>query len=104
MGNQNIQDQQDHFVQKKLNEETFVKLMKSVRPDILILMQLLDKTNVNPIVLYKVIHHLQIIGDGTRYGDIHLIIEDGIVRFINGLQKDKLNESVFLQDQNDTIN
>lgn len=77
------------------NEEVFKNVLKNVRPDMFVLMDLLDNTGVNPYVIFHVIRHMNNIGMGTKYGTVLISIEKGVVTFIRGEEATKLNEDVY---------
>ena len=74
------------------NEESFLVVMKNFRPDIFVLMDLLDNTGINPYVIFHVIKHLNNLLLGTKYGNVTISVEDGIVTFVRGEEATKLNE------------
>lgn len=74
------------------NEESFRAVMKNFRPDIFVLMDLLDNTGINPYIIFHVIKHLNNILIGTKYGNVTTTIEDGVVTFVRGEESTKLNE------------
>ncbi len=74
------------------NEESFKLLVKNLRPDIFVLMDLLDTTGINPYIIFHVIKHLNNIFIGTKYGNVTVSIEDGVVTFVRGEEATKLNE------------
>lgn len=76
------------------NMEVFKNLIKEVRPDIFVLMDIIDKTEVNPMILIKYIRQLNNIAIGNRYGSVTTQIENGVVTFIRGEESDRLNEPI----------
>jgi len=85
---------QDHHGQQKINESAFFEVLKKLSPDLYVLIKMIMGENLNVGVFYKIARHLVNINAGTRYGDIHILIEDGVVRFVNGQEKDKVNEAI----------
>jgi len=76
------------------NEESFKRVMKIVRPDIFVLMDLIDTTGVNPYVVFHVIKHLNNLLLGTKYGNVLITVENGVVTFVRGEEATKLNENL----------
>jgi hypothetical protein len=74
------------------NEEQFKQIVKSVRPDIWLLMDIVDQTGINPFVLWRVAYALNNIATTTKYGNVVVEIENGTVRFVRGQSADKVNE------------
>ena len=89
-------DLQDYQAQVSSNEDTFNRMLKKIRPDIWVLMDLVDETKINPYILLKVIRQLKILSMGTGYGQVSINVEDGVVRFVRGEESDKLNEPIIL--------
>ncbi len=81
------------------NKRIFSEMVQRIRPDIWVLMDLLDKTGVQPFILLKIIRQLQNIAIGTGYGQIVIAIEKGIVRYSRGEDVDKIELPVF-KEQN----
>ena len=86
----------DYNEQQKINEEQFKEIIKATRPDIWAIMDTLDKTHVNWKVIWKIIYAIHNISENTKYGQVNVLIENNIVRFIRGEHADKLNEPVLL--------
>lgn len=85
---------QDYHGQQKINEEAFFEILKQLSPDLYVLNKMIIDDRLSVGVFYKLARHLVNINAGTKYGDIHVLIEDGIVRFVNGMEKDKVNEAI----------
>lgn len=96
-------NQEDYYVQMQKNEEVFMRLIKQVRPEWYVLLDLLEKTNVNPLILWKLVRHLNNIATGNRYGTITISIENGVVTFLRGEESDKINESVLVSEKTPAI-
>jgi len=80
------------------NEEMFKRLCKQARPDVFALMELLDLTGINWFVIAKIIRQLNNVNLGTGYGKISVILENHIVKFVNGEELDKLNEKLVTRE------
>lgn len=76
------------------NEEVFKNLLKITRPDLFSLMELLDQSGMNWFVLAHIIRQLNNIALRTGYGNVTIIVENGIVKFVNGESLAKLNEKL----------
>lgn len=92
-------DKSDYHEQKKLNEDQFKEIIKYSRPDIWAIMNTLDETGVNWKVIWKVIYALQNIALGTKYGQVNILIENNVVRFVRGESADKLNEPILINEE-----
>lgn len=82
----------DYYEQQRQNEFAFKEMLKSVRPELFVLMDILDQTSINPLVVWKVIRQLNNIALGTGYGQVTVHIENGKVTFIRGEDSDRVNE------------
>lgn len=87
-------DKQDYHAQQETNEGSFFELLKQLSPDLYVLIKMITTDNLSPTIFWKMARQLVNINAGTGYGDIHILIEDGVVRFINGTEKDKVNEPI----------
>jgi len=88
-------DKQDYHAQQNINEKAFFEILKKLSPDLYVLNKMILEDNLSVTTFYKLARHLVNIGSGTGYGDIHVLIEDGIIKFVNGQEKDKVNERIF---------
>jgi len=79
------------------NEYVFKETIRMLRPDIYVLMDILDRTHFNPLVVFQAIRHANNIAMGSKYGTVTIHIEDGVVTFVRGEESTKLNESLLLQ-------
>lgn len=80
------------------NEEAFKNIIKQVRPDLYALMELLDQSGMNWFVLAHVIRQLNNIALRTGYGNVTIIVENGLVKFVNGESLAKLNEKLISRE------
>jgi len=85
--------------QKKHNELLFKEHLKKVRPELFVLMDILDTTNVNPLIVWKVIRQLNMIAIGSKFGVITIEIKNGIVTFVRGEEHDKVNEEIIRKEE-----
>lgn len=83
---------EDYYEQQKRNEFAFKEMLKAVRPELFVIMDLMDQTNINPIVVWKVLRQLNNIALGTGYGTVTVSVENGKVTFVRGEDSDKVNE------------
>jgi hypothetical protein len=84
----------DYDEQQEHNKRLFFTLMKEVRPDLEILADLLDKTNINLMVVFHIIKALLKIKEGSGYGNINIEVIDNKVGFIRGEEKTLVNEDI----------
>lgn len=72
------------------NEKIFKELVKRVRPDLYVILDLLDETGINVLILLKYMRQLNNIAVGNGYGEIITEIVDKNVTFIRGVESDRL--------------
>lgn len=89
---------QDYHEQVLQNESVFRDMVKTVRPDIWLLMDLLDSTKVNYLVLVKTLRHLYNIASGSKFGNVTIDVQNGIATFVRGEESDRLNEPILLPE------
>ena len=92
MTNKQMLEESQFDREKKNNERLFREMIKDFRPDIFVLMDLLDETSINWFVVVKIIRQLSNLSLGTGYGVVTIEIQNGKVLFINGEDRDRLNE------------
>ncbi len=88
------EDLTDYQVVEEKNKQTFMEMMRVAMPEFHIVALMMDKLQINPVILFHTMQHLYDIAQDSKYGQVHILIEDGIVRFIKGEHSTKLNEPV----------
>lgn len=76
------------------NEDIFKNILRNIRPDLFVLMDLLDNTGINYYVVFQIIRQLNNIAMGNKYGTVTAHIENGVVTFVRGEESVKLNENL----------
>jgi hypothetical protein len=87
-----IDERSEYAKEVANNEYVFKELVRVVRPDIYVLMDILDKTRINTLMLFQVIRSANSIAMGSQYGKVVVQIENGVVTFVHGEESKKLNE------------
>ncbi len=88
--------------QTKNNEAVFKGLIQKMRPDIFALITVMDEEGVNYAVIFHMIHALIKLATGTGYGKVILELENGVVTFIDGIERKRINEAAILQKNSAT--
>lgn len=91
-------DNLDHQQIVQQNKEQFMSVMQQVMPEFFIVAQMMENIRANPNVLFHTMRHIADIANGTGYGQVHIVIEEGIVRFIKGEHSTRLNEKAIKDD------
>lgn len=91
--------QMDYRQEQAQNFDHFKELVKAARPDIYVLMNLIDQFQINPAIIFKYIYHLSDVGL-HGYGKVDTHIENKVVTFIRGEKSDRINEPVTNQEVN----
>ena len=91
-----INEAADYFKQQAKNEFAFKEMLKSVKPDLYVLFDILQKTRINPLVIWKTIRALNNIAIGNKYGTVTINVEKGRVLFVKGEESDKVDEPLIL--------
>lgn len=76
------------------NQAKFEEFLRIANPDLYAVYNQARARDVNLNVLFHVIPHLAEIADGTGYGQVHILVENGMVRFVKGEHQRKVNELV----------
>lgn len=85
--------------QMQHNEHMFNEVFKKVNPNAWVLMDLMNKTGINPMIVFKFIRQAHNIIVGTKYGQVNLVIADGVAKYIKGEETDKIEEQVVIEDK-----
>lgn len=83
--------------EKENNERVFNEMVQRVRPEIFVLMDLLDATGVNPFILYKVIRQLHNLAIGSKWGQVVVLVNNGKAVKVEGVDTEKMNDDVLLK-------
>ena len=83
--------------EKKNNERVFSEMVQRMRPDIFVLMDLLDQTGVNPFILYKVIRQLNNIAIGSGWGEVTVLVNNRKAVRVAGQDTEKMDDDVILK-------
>ena len=89
-----IENITEYEAERLNNEAAFTQLVKATRPEIFVLMDTLDRTGVDPSILWHIIHQLDKIANGTKYGSVLATIENGTVTFIRGEESNRINTPI----------
>ena len=99
MANKKILNPAEQYVAEATNNEAvFRGMIKAARPDIFVLMDILDSTGVNHYVIFQVIRQLYNLAIGSRWGKVIIYVKDGKVITVNLEEEVKLNEPVRLNE------
>lgn len=83
-------------MEQENNQRKFVELLKLVRPDLYVLMDILDQTNVNWFIITKIVRALNNVALGSGWGEVRIEIKNGRVLFVRGEDTDRLDEPLIL--------
>lgn len=86
--------------EKVNNERIFNEMVQRVRPEIFVLMDLLDNTGVNPFILYKVVRQLNNIAIGSGWGEVRVLVNNKKAVRVSGEDTEKMDDDVLLQNRN----
>lgn len=77
------------------SEEHFMEILATLAPELYLIQQSLLTTNLNPMIIPRIIRSIANIGYGTKFGDIVIKVENGRVKYINGVESDLINLGLF---------
>ena len=83
--------------EKENNDRIFSEMVQRMRPEIYVLMDLIDSTGVNPFILYKVIRQLNNIAIGSGWGEVTVLVNNKKAVRVAGIDTEKMNDDVILQ-------
>ena len=85
--------------EKENNERIFSEMVQRIRPDIYVLMDLLNQTGVNSFILYKVIRQLNNIAIGSGWGEVTILVNNKKAVRVSGIDTEKMNDDVILKKE-----
>ncbi len=91
-------DLNDYHEQQRSNTEEFLKMMAVAIPNFHALFVILDKSKVDPLILFHVVNHVAQIANGTGYGQVLITIENGVIQFVRGEHSTKIQQPAILQE------
>ncbi len=83
--------------EKENNEKIFSEMVQRVRPEIYVLMDLIDSTGVNPFILYKVIRQLNNIAIGSGWGEVTVLVNNKRAVRVSGIDTEKMDDDVIIK-------
>lgn len=90
-------------IEQENNKRKFIEMMKNVRPDMWVLMDVLDQTRVSFFVVVKIIRALHMIsreGGGDGWGECRAEIQNNRCLFVRGINADRLDEPLIEPEKN----
>ncbi len=97
-----MQNLPDYHEQQRLNKQKFMETLGVAYPELFVVAKMMDEIDFNPVILFHTMNHVSEIARGTGFGQVHIVLEDKVVRFVRGEHSTKLNEPVF-QSQKEQI-
>lgn len=97
-----MNQQPDYHEIAKQNKAQLMEVLKATMPEFHIVAVMMDKVKANPNLLFHVMSHVAQIANGTGYGQVHIVIEEGIVRFVRGEHSTRINEPA-IKDIGETV-
>jgi hypothetical protein len=85
--------------EKTNNERIFNEMVQKMRPEIYVLMSLIDSTGINPFILYKTIRQLNNIAIGSGWGEVTILINNRKAVRVSGVDTEKMNDDVILKGE-----
>ena len=85
--------------EKAHNEMVFDEMLRKMRPDIWVLKDIIDRCKMNPMVIFKFIRQVSNLANGSRFGKIELVMQDGVVMVIRGIDSEKIGELAVFEDK-----
>lgn len=89
-----MKKQPDQPEQEAHNKEVFMKALKDMDPNLWVIADLLDQTKVNPRVVMKYIFHLNKIAIGVGWGSVTTVLQNGVVKYVQGAETEKIEEPI----------
>lgn len=81
---------------EKVNLEKYWDLVRKLDPEFYLLKIALAETNVNPMILPRIIRSISNLCLGTKYGKITIFVQAGRVTVIEGSESDKVEQEAII--------
>jgi hypothetical protein len=85
------------------NEQRFYDLLRAGDPYLYFIKMVLDETQVNPMVLPKIIRALANLAYGTGYGRVQVFMENGVVTNVKPEESSLVNLKVIRVEEKTII-
>lgn len=79
----------------KHNERVFWDVLQRTRPDVFVLVDIMDKHNVDPLIVFKFLRQLINIGEGSGWGEVVIVINNKKVKIMRGTDTERVNVPIF---------
>lgn len=86
----------DYQEQQTHNEQTFREMAKILNPPLFALVEALDLTKINAYILYRVVHQLEAISNGSGWGSVEILVNDHRCVKVSGTDTIKMNDELVL--------
>lgn len=80
------------------NETVFYTLLRKVRPDVFVLIDLIDSNHINTFVVLKILYQLLKIATHDGYGKVNIFMEKGMVTKVDGIDSTFVNEKMITEN------
>ena len=80
------------------NEDVFYTLLRKVRPDVFVLIDLIDSNRINTFVILKILYQLLKVATHNGYGKVNIFMEEGKVTKVDGIDSAFVNEKMILDE------
>ena len=88
---------------EKQNIEKYWAIVQKLEPEYYLIRLALEQTNVNPMILPRVIRQIANMAMGTGYGKIVIEMEAGTILFVHGEERDLIKEKAIVDKEEDKL-
>lgn len=95
-----LNNMSDYTEETENNRKVFMQTLQHVDPVLYVIKDTLLKTEINPLVILKVLRQLNNIGKSTGWGNINIVIQDGVVKYVEGktVDLDKVEQPIITEN------
>jgi len=87
--------QDDYGTSMKKNEVLFYTLLQQMRPDLYVLVDLVDKNKLDMFTIFKILRQLLVVANGNGWGKVVVNIQNKKVTYVEGIDTDRVNSDIF---------
>jgi len=89
------QQQDDYATALLKNEQLFYTLLQQVRPDLYVLVDMIDKNKIDMFIIFKILRQLLVVANGNGWGKVVVNIQNNKVTYVEGVDTDRVNTDIF---------
>lgn len=88
----------DYQVEMEHNERVFWDVLQRMRPDVFVLVDIMDKHHIDSLIVLKFLRQLINVAQGSGWGEVVAIINDKKVKLMRGTDTERVDVPIFTDE------